>query len=77
MSRHTSTPNFERIAHIQDQLTLLQGDLLDQSSLVSVLEEYEPVEVYNLGAPSFVPSSWQQAVLTAEMTAVGDYECWM
>ncbi len=71
MSRRTSTLNFERIAHIQDQITLLQGDLLDQSSLVSILEEFEPVEVYNLGAQSFVPSSWQQAVLTAEITAVG------
>jgi GDPmannose 4,6-dehydratase len=71
MSRRTSTLNFERIAHIQDQITLIQGDLLDQSSLVSILEEYEPVEVYNLGAQSFVPSSWQQAVLTAEITAVG------
>ncbi len=71
MSRRTSTLNFERIAHIQDQITLLQGDLLDQSSLVSILEEFEPIEVYNLGAQSFVPSSWQQAVLTAEITAVG------
>ena len=71
MSRRTSTVNFERIAHIQDQITLIQGDLLDQSSLVSILEEYEPVEVYNLGAQSFVPTSWQQAVLTAEITAVG------
>jgi GDPmannose 4,6-dehydratase len=71
MSRRTSTVNFERIAHIQDQITLIQGDLLDQSSLVSILEEYEPAEVYNLGAQSFVPTSWQQAVLTAEITAVG------
>lgn len=58
MSRRTSTVNFERIAHIQDQITLIQGDLLDQSSLVSILEEYEPVEIYNLGAQSFVPTSW-------------------
>lgn len=71
MSRRTSTVNFERIAHIQDQITLVQGDLLDQSSLVSILEEFEPVEIYNLGAQSFVPTSWQQAVLTAEITAVG------
>ena len=71
MSRRTSTVNFERIAHIQDQITLIQGDLIDQSSLVSILEEYEPSEVYNLGAQSFVPTSWQQAVLTAEITAVG------
>jgi len=71
MSRRTSTLNFERIAHIQDEITLVQSDLHDQSSLVSVLEEYEPEEVYNLAAQSFVPASWQQAVLTAEVTAVG------
>ena len=71
MSRRTSTVNFERIAHIQNEITLVQGDLHDQSSLVSILEEYEPDEVYNLGAQSFVPASWQQAVLTAEVTAIG------
>jgi GDPmannose 4,6-dehydratase len=71
MSRRTSTLNFERIAHFQDEITLVQGDLHDQSSLVSILEEYKPDEVYNLAAQSFVPTSWQQAVLTAEVTAVG------
>lgn len=71
MSRRTSTLNFERIAHFQDDITLIQGDLHDQSSLVSILEEFEPDEVYNLAAQSFVPTSWQQAVLTAEVTAVG------
>ena len=71
MSRRTSTINFERITHIQDQIALIQGDLHDQSSLVAILEEYEPDEVYNLAAQSFVPTSWQQAVLTAEVTAVG------
>lgn len=71
MSRRTSTLNFERIAHFQDEITLIQGDLHDQSSLVSILEEYNPDEVYNLAAQSFVPTSWQQAVLTAEVTAVG------
>lgn len=71
MSRRTSTLNFERIAHFQDEITLVQGDLHDQSSLVTILEEYEPEEVYNLAAQSFVPTSWQQAVLTAEVTAVG------
>lgn len=71
MSRRTSTINFERISHIQDAITLVQGDLHDQSSLVSILEEYKPDEVYNLAAQSFVPTSWQQAVLTAEATAVG------
>jgi len=71
MSRRTNTLSFERIAHIQDEITLVQGDLHDQSSLVSILEEYRPDEVYNLAAQSFVPTSWQQAVLTAEVTAVG------
>jgi len=71
MSRRTSTINFERINHIQDAITLVQGDLHDQSSLVSILEEHEPDEIYNLAAQSFVPTSWQQAVLTAEVTAVG------
>jgi len=71
MSRRTSTLNFERIAHFQDEIDLVQGDLHDQSSLVWILEEYKPDEVYNLAAQSFVPTSWQQAVLTAEVTAVG------
>jgi len=71
MSRRTSTLNFERIAHFQDDINLVQGDLQDQSSLVWILEEHKPDEVYNLAAQSFVPTSWQQAVLTAEVTAVG------
>ena len=71
MSRRTSTLNFERIAHFQDEMILVQGDLHDQSSLVTILEEYKPDEVYNLAAQSFVPTSWGQAVLTAEVTAVG------
>ena len=71
MARRSSTVTFERIAHIQDDITVVQGDLHDQSSLVSILEEYEPGEVYNLAAQSFVPTSWGQAVLTAEVTAVG------
>lgn len=71
MSRRTSTVSFERIAHIQDQITITQGDLHDQSSLVNILEEFQPTELYNLAAQSFVPASWQQAVLTAEVTAVG------
>lgn len=71
MARRSSTVTFERIAHIQDNITVVQGDLHDQSSLVSILEEYEPDEVYNLAAQSFVPTSWAQAVLTAEVTAVG------
>jgi GDPmannose 4,6-dehydratase len=71
MARRSSTVTFERISHIQDDITVVQGDLHDQSSLVSILEEYEPGEVYNLAAQSFVPTSWGQAVLTAEVTAVG------
>jgi GDPmannose 4,6-dehydratase len=71
MVRRSSTVTFERIGHIQDSLTIVQGDLHDQSSLVSVLEEYEPDEVYNLAAQSFVPTSWSQAVLTGEVTALG------
>ena len=71
ISRRTSTLNFERIAHIQDKIILEQGDLLDQSSIMMILEKYKPDEVYNLAAQSFVPTSWNQAVLTAEVTAVG------
>jgi GDPmannose 4,6-dehydratase len=71
MVRRASTENFERLSHIIDQVTLVQGDLLDQFSLVSVLEASQPNEVYNLAAQSFVPTSWRQPVLTAEFTAVG------
>jgi GDPmannose 4,6-dehydratase len=71
MMRRASTENIERIAHLVDRVTLVQGDLLDQPSLVSVLEEAQPREVYNLAAQSFVPTSWRQPVLTAEFTAVG------
>jgi len=71
MVRRTSTVNFQRIRHIQDRLTLVQGDLLDQSSLVSIMREYHPEEVYNLAAQSFVPTSWKQPVLTGEFTALG------
>jgi GDPmannose 4,6-dehydratase len=71
MSRRTSTINFTRIEHIQDKITLVQGDLHDQSSLVAILEDYKPHEVYNLAAQSFVPASWQQSILTAEVTAIG------
>jgi GDPmannose 4,6-dehydratase len=71
MVRRASTENFERIEHLTDRMTLIQADLLDQSSLVEALEEAEPDEVYNLGAQSFVPTSWRQPVLTAEFTAVG------
>jgi GDPmannose 4,6-dehydratase len=71
MMRRASTENIERIAHLVDRITLVQGDLLDQPSLFSVLEEAQPQEVYNLAAQSFVPTSWRQPVLTAEFTAVG------
>src|SRR3989440_6700062 len=71
MVRRASTENFERISHLVDRITLVQADLLDQSSLVEALQEAEPNEIYNLGAQSFVPTSWRQPVLTAEFTAVG------
>lgn len=71
LTRRTSTVNNERIAHIQDKITLVQGDLLDQSSLSSALMETEPDEVYNLAAQSFVKTSWNQPVLTGEFTALG------
>lgn len=70
-TRRSSTVNNERIVHIQDQITILQGDLLDQSSLSSALIEAEPDEVYNLAAQSFVKTSWNQPVLTGEFTALG------
>lgn len=69
--RRSSTINFERIAHLQDQIELIPGDLLDQSSLISALQKTEPDEVYNLAAQSFVPTSWSQPVLTGEFTALG------
>jgi GDPmannose 4,6-dehydratase len=75
MVRRSSTENFDRIAHLTDRITLVQADLLDQSSLVEALEEARPNEVYNLGAQSFVPTSWKQPVLTAEFTAVGVTRC--
>ena len=71
MVRRASTENFERIDHLTDRITLIQADLLDPTSLVEALEEARPNEVYNLGAQSFVPTSWKQPVLTAEFTAVG------
>ncbi|MFN8632463.1 MAG: GDP-mannose 4,6-dehydratase [Chloroflexota bacterium] len=69
--RRTSTVNFERISHIQDRLTLVSGDLLDEMSLVSALREHRPTEVYNLAAQSFVLTSWTQPVFTGEVTALG------
>lgn len=69
--RRSSSSNFERIKHIQDDLKLVQGDLLDQNSLIAAIEGSRPDEVYNLGAQSFVPTSWNQPVLTGEFTALG------
>jgi len=71
MVRRSSTITFERIQHIQDDIILEQGDLHDQSSLVDLLERYQPDEIYNLAAQSFVPTSWNQPVLTGEVTALG------
>lgn len=71
LTRRTSTVNNERIQHIQEQIELVQGDLLDQSSLSGALMETEPDEVYNLAAQSFVKTSWNQPVLTGEFTALG------
>ena len=71
MVRRSSTLNFERIKHIQDKLTLASGDLMDQVSLIDVLDKHRPDEVYNLGAQSFVPTSWGQPVLTGEVTGLG------
>ncbi|CAN5542213.1 hypothetical protein BH20ACT2_BH20ACT2_26150 [soil metagenome] len=71
MVRRSSTLNFERIAGIQDQITLVQADLLDEGSLISALREHQPEEIYNLAAQSFVQTSWSQPVLTGETTALG------
>jgi GDPmannose 4,6-dehydratase len=71
MVRRASTENFERINHLRDRLELRQADLLDQQSLITVLQEARPDEIYNLAAQSFVPPSWVQPVLTAEFDAVG------
>src|SRR5438046_7073815 len=71
MTRRASTENVERIGHLVDRLTLLQGDLLDPPSLDAAVREARPQEVYNLAAQSFVPTSWNQPVLPAEFTAVG------
>jgi GDPmannose 4,6-dehydratase len=71
MVRRSSTVNFDRIRHFQDEISVVQGDLLDQMSLLDILREYRPREVYNLAAQSFVPTSWKQPVLTGEFTALG------
>jgi GDPmannose 4,6-dehydratase len=71
MVRRSSEEKFERIGHLRDRIKLHQGDLLDQYSLAALLEEIEPHEVYNLAAQSFVPTSWNQPVLTGEFSALG------
>ena len=71
MVRRTSTVRFDRIRHIQDRLTLVPGDLLDEISLIHLLREHRPQEVYNLAAQSFVQTSWSQPVFTGEVTALG------
>ena len=71
MVRRTSTLNFHRVAHIQDRIDLVSGDMLDQISLIHILEEHRPDEVYNLAAQSFVQTSWLQPVFTGEATALG------
>lgn len=71
MVRRSSTVNFGRIEHIQDRVTMVHGDLLDQTSLIDIMADYRPDEIYNLAAQSFVPVSWKQPVLTGEFTAIG------
>lgn len=71
MVRRSSTLNFERIASIQDKVTLVPGDLLDEASMLRLLQEYRPQEVYNLAAQSFVQTSFSQPVLTGEASALG------
>ena len=71
VARRSSTVTYERIEHLLDQITVVQGDLHDQGSLLALLEEYDPTEVYNLAAQSFVPTSWNQPALTGDITALG------
>jgi GDPmannose 4,6-dehydratase len=71
MVRRTSTINFHRIRHIQDRIKLVSGDMLDQISLIRILEDNRPDEIYNLAAQSFVQTSWEQPVFTGEATALG------
>ena len=71
MVRRSSTVNYERIAHIQDRITFVPGDLLDQISMIHILQEHRPSEVYNLAAQSFVQTSFGQPVLTGEITGLG------
>ena len=71
MVRRSSTVTFERISHIEDRMTLVAGDLFDEVSMIGILRDHRPSEVYNLAAQSFVQTSWSQPVLTGETTALG------
>lgn len=71
VARRSSTPTFERIEHLLDDITVVQGDMHDQGSLFNLLAEHRPTEIYNLAAQSFVPTSWNQPALTGEVTALG------
>ena len=71
MVRRSSSDHFERIAHLEDRIELREGDLLDQLSIITLLHAIEPHEIYNLAAQSFVPTSWEQPILTSEATALG------
>jgi len=71
MARRASTVTYERIQHLLDDIVVIQGDLTDQGSLLSMFEEYKPSEVYNLAAQSFVPTSWNQPAFTGDVTALG------
>jgi GDPmannose 4,6-dehydratase len=71
VARRTSSPHFERIGAIVDQIRLVSGDLTDESSLISIIEKTQPDEIYNLGAQSFVPASWDQPLFTSDVTAIG------
>jgi GDPmannose 4,6-dehydratase len=71
VTRRTSTETRSRVAHLQDQIEFVSGDLLDQTSLLALMARFQPDEIYNLAAQSFVPTSWEQPVLTGEFTALG------
>ena len=71
MVRRSSMEKFDRIEHIKDKIGIKQADLLDQYSIIKIIEEIKPDEIYNLAAMSFVPTSWNQPVLTAQFTAIG------
>lgn len=71
VARRASTVTYERIEHLLDKISVVQGDLTDQGSLIALLEEHKPDEIYNLAAQSFVPTSWNQPALTGDVTALG------